>query len=62
MTTSARVVLVSNEVGQGVVPETRSGREFRDELGRLNARVAEAVDHVTLVVAGRTLTLKGSDR
>ncbi len=58
--TEARVVLVSNEVGQGVVPGTRSGRDFRDELGRLNARVADAVDDVTFVVAGQALTLKGT--
>lgn len=55
--TGADVVLVSNEVGSGVVPATTSGRTFRDALGRLNARVAEACDHVALVVAGRVLDL-----
>jgi adenosylcobinamide kinase/adenosylcobinamide-phosphate guanylyltransferase len=53
----ARVVLVSNEVGSGVVPATASGRLFRDLLGSLNAAVAIACDQVELVVAGRTVTL-----
>ncbi len=57
--TRGRVILVSNEVGQGVVPGTRSGREFRDALGRLNLAVAAAVDDVVLVVAGQSLVLKG---
>jgi adenosylcobinamide kinase/adenosylcobinamide-phosphate guanylyltransferase len=51
-TTRARVVAVSNEVGSGVVPEHRSGRRFRDELGALNARVAAVSDDVLLVTAG----------
>jgi adenosylcobinamide kinase / adenosylcobinamide-phosphate guanylyltransferase len=55
--TRARVVAVSNEVGSGVVPATASGREFRDELGRLNARVAAESDEVRLLVAGRVLIL-----
>ncbi len=42
--TEARVVVVSNEVGQGVVPQTASGRLFRDLHGRLNAAVAAASD------------------
>ncbi|MFZ3469796.1 bifunctional adenosylcobinamide kinase/adenosylcobinamide-phosphate guanylyltransferase [Streptomyces sp. 4.24] len=52
------VVLVSNEVGSGVVPATASGRRFRDELGRLNAEVAGECEHVLLVVAGQVATLK----
>lgn len=51
------VVAVSNEVGLGVVPPMPSGRLFRDELGRLNARMAAASDRVVLVVAGRVLDL-----
>jgi len=51
------VVLVTNEVGLGVVPEHRSGRVFRDLLGIVNQRVAAACDEVHLVVAGRVLRL-----
>jgi adenosylcobinamide kinase/adenosylcobinamide-phosphate guanylyltransferase len=51
------VVLVTDEVGLSVVPSTSSGRMFRDELGRLNAAVSAASDHVFLVVAGRVLDL-----
>jgi uroporphyrin-III C-methyltransferase / precorrin-2 dehydrogenase / sirohydrochlorin ferrochelatase len=50
--TPRHVIAVSNEVGSGVVPETDSGRRFRDELGRLNARVAAASDEVWLCTAG----------
>ncbi len=46
------VVLVSNEVGMGLVPETPLGRAFRDAQGRLNQRVAAAVARVDFVVAG----------
>ena len=53
------VVLVTNEVGCSVVPSTASGRMFRDDLGRLNAAVSAASDHVALVVAGRVLDLSG---
>ena len=55
--TRAPVVAVSNEVGQGVVPATMSGRIFRDELGRLNATVAAACEDVVLLVAGRPIPL-----
>ena len=51
------VVLVTNEVGWGVVPEHRSGRLFRDLLGEVNVRFAAACDEVHLVVAGRVLRL-----
>jgi len=53
-----RVVLVSAEVGLGVVPATRAGRVFRDELGALNAALARVCDEVLLLVAGLTLRLK----
>ena len=52
------VVAVTDEVGQGVVPETTSGRLFRDELGALNQRLAAAADDVWLVTAGLPLRLK----
>lgn len=50
--TSRQVVAVSNEVGSGVVPATVSGGRFRDELGRLNARIAAECEQVWLCVAG----------
>lgn len=53
-----RVVLVSAEVGLGVVPATRAGRLFRDELGALNAALAAVADEVVLLVAGLPLRLK----
>ena len=53
-----RLVLVTAEVGLGVVPSTRSGRLFRDHLGALNARVAEVCDEVMLLVAGIPLRLR----
>jgi adenosylcobinamide kinase / adenosylcobinamide-phosphate guanylyltransferase len=53
-----RLVLVTAEVGLGVVPSTRSGRLFRDHLGALNARVAEVCDEVLLLVAGIPLRLR----
>jgi len=56
---TADIVLVSNEVGWSIVPATASGRMFRDDLGRLNAAVSAASDHVVLMVAGRVLDLSG---
>ena len=56
--TPARLVLVTNEVGQGVVPATASGRLFRDLLGIANARLAEACDDTTMLVAGRVLVTR----
>jgi adenosylcobinamide kinase/adenosylcobinamide-phosphate guanylyltransferase len=50
-------VLVTSEVGLGVVPEHRSGRLFRDLLGVVNQAVAAVCDEVHLVVAGRVLRL-----
>jgi adenosylcobinamide kinase / adenosylcobinamide-phosphate guanylyltransferase len=56
--TPGRVVLVSAEVGLGVVPSTRAGRVFRDELGALNAALARVCDEVVLLVAGLPVRLK----
>jgi adenosyl cobinamide kinase/adenosyl cobinamide phosphate guanylyltransferase len=52
-------VVVSNEVGWGVHPETPLGRRFRDALGTVNQAVARAADEVALVVAGCPVWLKG---
>lgn len=52
------VVLVSNEVGMGLVPETPLGRRFRDAQGRLNQAVAAAVPRCIFVAAGLPLVLK----
>lgn len=52
-----KIVLVTNEVGMGVVPERISGRIFRDLLGIVNQRIADECDEVLLVIAGRVLTL-----
>ena len=50
--------LVSNEVGFGIVPENPLARRFRDEAGRLHQTLAQAVEAVTLVVAGLPLKVK----
>jgi adenosylcobinamide kinase / adenosylcobinamide-phosphate guanylyltransferase len=55
---STHVVLVSNEVGMGVVPPYPLGRFFRDALGRLNQATAAACGEVYLLVAGLPLHLK----
>jgi adenosylcobinamide kinase/adenosylcobinamide-phosphate guanylyltransferase len=47
-----RVVLVSNEVGLGIVPDNRLARRFRDEAGLLHQRIAAQVDSVDMVMAG----------
>jgi adenosylcobinamide kinase/adenosylcobinamide-phosphate guanylyltransferase len=54
------ILLVSNEVGWGIVPENALARRFRDEQGRLNQRIAALADVVTLVAAGLPLQLKSS--
>lgn len=53
-----RLVLVSAEVGLGVVPSTSAGRRFRDELGAVNADLAAVCDEVVLMVAGLPLRLR----
>lgn len=53
------VYVVSNEVGMGVVPDTPMGREFRDQAGALNQRVAAAAKEVYLAVSGIPVRIKG---
>jgi len=54
------IVLVSNEIGLGLVPETPLGRSFRDAQGRLNQIVAATVPNVVFIAAGLPLWLKRS--
>ena len=54
-----RVVLVSNEVGMGIVPENAMARAFRDHAGRLHQSIAGIADEVHFVAAGLPLKLKG---
>lgn len=51
-------ILVSNELGLGIVPENELARTFRDAQGRLNQRMAQVCDHVELIVAGLPLRIK----
>lgn len=54
------IVLVSNEVGSGIVPDNELARRFRDVAGQTNQRVAQAADGVVLVTAGLPMVLKPS--
>jgi adenosylcobinamide kinase/adenosylcobinamide-phosphate guanylyltransferase len=51
----APTLLITNEVGMGVHPETDLGRRYRDALGRVNAQVASGVDRTLVMVAGRAV-------
>ena len=55
---SVSLVVVSNEVGEGVHPPTEIGLRFRDLLGAVNQRIAAAADLVTLMVAGIPVPIK----
>lgn len=57
--TAAKVVIVSNETGQGIVPENALARRFRIEQGQLNQRLAQVADQVVGVMAGLPFALKG---
>jgi adenosylcobinamide kinase/adenosylcobinamide-phosphate guanylyltransferase len=52
------IVIVSNEVGLGIVPDNALARKFRDEQGRLNMQVAAIADRAVLIAAGLPLILK----
>ena len=58
-TLAGTVILVSNEVGMGIVPLGEINRQFQDEQGRLNQAVATMCNQVTFVAAGLPLKLKG---
>lgn len=60
-TLDGNIFMVSNEVGQGVVPIDPLSRQFCDQAGRLHQRLAEICERVTWVVAGLPQTLKGAD-
>ena len=53
------VILVSNEVGAGIVPENALARAYRDEAGRINQQIAAAADRVVWMVAGIPVSIKG---
>ncbi|TAM37877.1 bifunctional adenosylcobinamide kinase/adenosylcobinamide-phosphate guanylyltransferase [bacterium] len=55
----AKIILVSNEVGLGLVPANKLGREFRDIAGRANQLVANKADEVFFTVSGIALKIKG---
>ena len=57
----ASVIVVSNEVGSGIVPEYQSGRIYRDLLGQMNQKIAQIADRVVLMIAGVPLTIKDSN-
>lgn len=58
-TQQSPVVLVTNEVGGGIVPMSDMGRRYRDASGVMNQRIAEVADAVLLVTCGLPLSLKG---
>jgi adenosylcobinamide kinase/adenosylcobinamide-phosphate guanylyltransferase len=53
------LLLVSNEVGMGIVPLGEINRQFQDEQGRLNQAIAQLADKVSFIAAGLPLSLKG---
>jgi len=62
LNSSGEMILVSNEVGMGLVPENELGREFRDTQGRMNQKLAAVADRVEFVAAGLPLCLKGESK
>lgn len=55
------VILISNEVGLGIVPQNKLGRDFRDIAGKANQLVAQKADDVFFIVAGIAMHIKGDD-
>lgn len=58
--TTAHWIVVSNEVGLGLIPHDRLSRVYRDLLGRLNQRFAQVADEVIMMVAGIPVTVKST--
>lgn len=54
---SSHIIVVTNEVGLGIVPNTELGRSYRDQLGRINQQWVAAADEAYLIIAGRALKL-----
>jgi len=59
LSATSDVVIVSNEVGLGIVPDNALARKFRDEAGRANQMIAEACNKVVFIAAGQALVMKG---
>ncbi len=57
--TSCDVIIVTNEVGMGIVPANKLARRYTELLGETNARIAEISDRVTLMISGIPVTIKG---
>ncbi len=57
-TIKTKLIFVTNEVGSGIVPENKLGREFRDLAGFLNQKIAKVADNVIAVISGIPLKLK----
>lgn len=56
---NCQIILISNEVGQGIVPDNALARQFRDDAGRLHQELGQICAHVYMVVAGFPMVLKG---
>ncbi|MBU2221765.1 MAG: bifunctional adenosylcobinamide kinase/adenosylcobinamide-phosphate guanylyltransferase, partial [Candidatus Omnitrophica bacterium] len=55
----AKAIIVSNEVGLGIVPQNKLGRDFRDVAGRINQIAASQADETVFMVSGLPLPIKG---
>jgi adenosylcobinamide kinase/adenosylcobinamide-phosphate guanylyltransferase len=60
--TNATVVLVSDEVGMGIIPAEALSRDFRDHIGMMNQRVGQLADSVAFLVAGLPMMIKTTDK
>jgi adenosylcobinamide kinase / adenosylcobinamide-phosphate guanylyltransferase len=58
----ADLIIVTNEVGMGIIPDNEMARRYRDLLGMVNQRVAVAAHEVILMVSGIPVVIKGADR